>query len=471
MGDCNALDDAVVRDERSATGYAFRGSYNTAVKAYMRALTLVPSLEQAERGSIFARLADRVLFTEESKLRLGVGVGADTQRYAAFSSMPAETLSFEPAPFAQITRAPIHPRSERKAVAWAAETRRTLMKEWLNTFPRSADAQAAYAVALESSSAINGVGAPPAEALELARRSAMATDSADLRTYRWVTVVRLLVKTDSFEAARALSDSLLAATRTPTPFEAGYLGNLAALTGRARRAASLLRIAAADSNHVPFRDSNGRPLLLPLDLMGAVLELRAYASLDAPRDSLVAVSRRVNRLVERSVTAGRRPALMRRLLATPILLATPDLGVDGIAQLAGADDLLRMRAAIESRDLAAARAAGARFLALANSYSPGTVGPDRLLAFATMLLTLGDTTSATEQLDAALEGIPRARSILLEATPQGAVLGRVLLLRTQLALRAHDRPTARRWMSELNVLWRNADPEVRAPLEALRGQV
>jgi hypothetical protein len=354
---------------------------------------------------------------------------------------------------------------------WAAETMRTLMKEWLDAFPRSVDAQAAYAVALESSSAINGVGAPPAEALELARRAAAGTDSADLRTYRWVTVVRLLVKADSFDAARALSDSLLAAAGSPTPSQAGYLGNLAALTGRARRAAALLRIAAADSDHVPFRDANGRPLSLPLDLVGAVLELRVYSSLDAPRDSLLAVFHQVNGLIRRSVTADKRASLQRRFLATPIVLATPDLGAASMASLAGTDDLLAMRAAIESRNVAAARAAGARFIAMANSYSPGTVGPDRLLGYARMLLVLGDTAAATEQLDAALDGVPRARTILLDATPQGAVLGRILLLRAQLALDGQDRATAKRLLNELDVLWRNADPDVRAPIESLRRQL
>src|SRR6185503_18503379 len=56
LGDCNARDDAVVRDVRSPSGYAFRGSYYTAVRAYQRALALVPSLHQAERGSVFGRL-------------------------------------------------------------------------------------------------------------------------------------------------------------------------------------------------------------------------------------------------------------------------------------------------------------------------------------------------------------------------------------------------------------------------------
>jgi eukaryotic-like serine/threonine-protein kinase len=471
IGDCNARDDAVVRDGRSPTGYAFRGSYYTAVAAYRRALALVPSFHQAERGLAFQRLAGRVLYTEESSLRRGVGVAPDTQRFVAFPSFAAETLAFVPVPYVRAMRTSSHPATERRAVAWAAETMRSLMEDWARAFPSSADAQASYANALEAASAANGVDAPPAEALALARRAAQHTDSADLRTYRWVAVVRLLVKFDSLAAARALSDSLLASTPSPTPYQAGYLGNLAALTGHATRAAALLRVAAADTEHVPFLDADGRRLSLPTDLMGTILELRVYASLDAPHDSVQATFQRANRLFERSVTSGDRAAMKRRLFATPIVLASEDLGASRSTPLAGPDDLLGMRAAIAGGDVAAARAAGARFSSMASSYSPGTVGPDRLLAYATMLLTLGDTVAATRQLEMSLDGIPRARSILLEATPQAAVLGRVLLLRAQLAVRAGDRTTAIRRLGEVEALWRGADAELRTPIDMLRRQL
>jgi hypothetical protein len=163
--------------------------------------------------------------------------------------------------------------------------------------------------------------------------------------------------------------------------------------------------------------------------------------------------------------------MKRRLFATPIVLASEDLGASRSTPLAGPDDLLGMRAAIAGGDVAAARAAGARFSSMASSYSPGAVGPDRLLAYATMLLTLGDTVGATRQLETALDGIPRARSILLDATPQAAVLGRVLLLRAQLAVRAGDRTTAIRRLGEVEALWRGADAELRTPIDMLRRQL
>ena len=205
--------------------------------------------------------------------------------------------------------------------------------------------------------------------------------------------------------------------------------------------------------------------------MGAILALRVYAALDAPRDSVHSLFVRANRLLERSVPVAERAAMRRRVFATPIVLATEDLGAEQVAPLAGTDDLLAMRAALVAGNPAAARAAGSRFAAMASSYSPGTVGPDRLTAYASMLLASGDSLAAARELDAAIYAIPRARRILLEATPQAAVIGRALLQRAQLAARIGDRATARRLLGDVDTLWRGADVDVRAPIEVLKRQL
>jgi tetratricopeptide (TPR) repeat protein len=471
LGDCNARDDAVVSDPRSPTRYAFRGSYWTAVKAYQRALALVPSYRQAERGSAFGRLASRVLPTEESTLRRGLGVLPDTQRYVSFASFVADTLAYLPAPYLKASQMPSHPATEHRAVIWAATTFRDMMRDWRDAFPSSADAQAAYSLALESTSALEGNSADLPRALEFARFSAAHTDSGDRRIFRQVAVVRLLLKLNRFPEARALADSLLNSIRSPTPYQAGFLANLAALTGRGARAAALLSIAAADSVHVPFLGTDGRPLTLPGDLMPNVLALRVYAAVGGPRDSVLAAYTRIEGLLTRSIPDQTRAALRRKVLSTPAILADEDLGVAELEQAPGIDPLLDMRAAIARHDTVAARAAGARWLAIADSYSPGTIGIDRATGYARMLLVIGDTAAAASQLDAALDVLPRTRSILLEVTPQAASVGRALLTRTQLAVRTGDVETARRRFQQLNALWSGADGEMRAELQALRRQL
>ena len=471
LGDCNARDDAVVRDPRSRTGYTFRGSYWTAVHAYQRALALVPSFHQAERGAAFGRLAHRVLPTEESTLRRGVGLPPDTQRYVAFPAFPSETLAYFAVPYEVARRGSIRQPTEHRAVVWAASTTRDLMREWLEAFPASADAQSAYSLALETSGAIDGSTSEMPRAIELARRAAAHTDSADRRLYRQVAVVRLLIKADSFAAARALADSLLGAIPRPSPYQAGFLANLAALTGRARSAAALLRVAAADSGHVPFLGADGRGLSLPGDFMPAVLALRAYASVGAPHDSVLAAYRRLDGMLARSTAPDAGARLRYTLLATPVVLADEDLGAAELVKLSAADPLLQMRAAVARGDRSAARVAGARFTEEAQPFVPGTIGIDRASACARMWLAIGDTTLGIRQLDDALDALPRARSILLETTPQAAAVGRALLLRTQLAVRAGDIAMARRRFAEVDALWSGADPELRVSLDALRRQL
>jgi tetratricopeptide (TPR) repeat protein len=468
LGDCNARDDAVVRDARSPTGFVFRGSYWTAVRAYRRALALVPSFHQAERGAAFGRLASRVLPTEESTLRRGVGVPPDTQRYVAFAAFPAETLAYFAVPYELAKRGTIQQPTESRAVVWAAATMRDLMRDWIDAFPASPDAQAAYSLALEASSAIDGSMSDMPQALELARRAAAHTDSADQRVVREVAVVRLLLKFDSVAAARRLADSLLAVNPSPSPPLAGYLANLAALTGRARRAAALLRVAAADTNHIPFLGADGRRLVLPGDLMPDILALRVYAALGLPHDSVQAIHGRVLKMLDYSIPRSSVPSMRRTVLTTPAILAEEDLGATELVKGPGDNLLLEMRAALARHDVMDARAAGARFERNVESYSPGTPGIDQMTAYASMLLTIGDTALATRQLDAALSALPRARSILLEATPQAAAVGRAMMLRATLAAHEGDRATARRWGIRVAELWSGADVEARSQVEALR---
>jgi hypothetical protein len=105
---------------------------------------------------------------------------------------------------------------------------------------------------------------------------------------------------------------------------------------------------------------------------------------------------------------------------------------------------------------------------MAARFMPGTMGTDRLYHHATVLLALADTAGAVAQLDAALAALPRVRTILTEVPPQAGAVGRAMLLRAQLAQRLGDRPTATRWARSAQILWGDADPELRAPLDDLR---
>ncbi len=471
LGDCNARDLIVVPDSRSPTGHVFRGSYHTAIRAYQRAIALVPSFHLAERGLAFQRLSKRVLFTEESRLRRGVGAPPDTLRYGAFPAWHRDTLAFYPVELAKAMMGVHRPPTERRAVVRGVETYRQLMVDWVRDFPTSADAQEGYALALESASSMTGAGMLP-EALAAARRSALGTSDDDLRVPRTAMVVRLLLKMDSVAAARTLADSMLAAWPSPTPRQAGYLAGLAALTGRASRAAELLRRAAADSVHSPFTVPSRPGVELPTEVTAGGLELLSYTALGGPRDSMRSAFARASRVVDAWTAPADRPRVRQAIFRNTIGLADPPLS--SLASLGygpGADRILAMRIQLARGDTAAARRESDSLTSIAARYMPGTMGMDRMYHHAVILLALGDTAAATRTLDAGLTALPRARGMLLKAISQAASLPRAMALRAMLAARRDDRATLERWGRPAMLLWSDADPELRATLDELRARL
>ena len=472
LGDCNARDPVVVREARSASGYAFRGSVTSAISAYRRALALVPSFHGAERGLAFRRLSRRVLYTEESRLRRGIAVAPDTQRFGAFPSFAANTLAFTPAPYALAIAVANRPRTERQAVVWSTETYRQLMADWVRAFPASADAQESYALALESASGIAGSGAGLPVALTTGRNSLRGNVSMNDRVRRTAMIIRLLLKADSVAAARTLADSALQAWRAPNPYQAGYLAGLAALTGRARRAASLAGRAASDSEHVPFVSSIGKRAVFPNEITASALQLLTYVSVGGPRDSIRASYVRTSRLVDRWIPRAEQPEARDMLTRFAFSRAYGQLAPIATAPL-GTDreQMLVMRMAISRGDSAQARKASQAMLSATALYSPGTVGIDQFHQHALLLLAMGDTAAAIAQLDAGLDALPRVRAILLKVLPQAGALVPAMMLRAELAWRANDHPAFDRWARPAALLWSDADPELRGPVDVLRSRL
>ena len=465
LGDCHALDPVVMRDPRSPTRYSFRGSLYTAALAYRRALTLVPSYHLAGRGSAFQRLSGRVLYTEESRLRRGVAVPPDTQRFAAFPSFVAETLAFVPIPYPSEIPTPD---TERDAVRWSVETFEQIMAEWVAAFPARADAQEAHSAAIEYSIAVSGSSDRLGSALAAARRAAADTTSGDDRVRRQASVVRLLLKMGSYPAARALADSTLRAWPTPSATQAGYLASLAALTGRARQGARLAASAAADTQHIPFATATGRRVDLPIGITAGALALRMYASLGGPRDSLRATLLRTKGLIDRWVAPSGRADTRESLFRTSFALAYDSLAPFVTFELDSSQDyMLAMRMALAAGDTTAVRRHSRNFDQTVSRYLPGTMGTDRLYQHATVLLALRDTAAAIDRLDGALAALPRVRRIMTHVPLQAGAVGRAMILRAQLATLQGDSATAERWARAAMILWGDADDDLRAPLELL----
>ena len=117
LGDCQAQDPSVERDPKSPSGWRFRASYQAAINAYQRALTLLPSSHHAFRGVAFARLAS-LFYTENNHLRIGFAVERDTMWFASYPGLAGDSLAFIPYPLAEVTsgKGPAFPRSTPDAI-------------------------------------------------------------------------------------------------------------------------------------------------------------------------------------------------------------------------------------------------------------------------------------------------------------------------------------------------------------------
>jgi eukaryotic-like serine/threonine-protein kinase len=468
LGDCHARDSIVVRDARSPSGYSFRGSIYTAVQAYRRALTLVPSYHLAGRGSAFQRLSRRVLYTEESRPRRGIAAPSDSQRFIAFPSFEAETLAFVPVPYRSEIPTPA---TERLAVRWSVETFEQIMAEWVRAFPVSADAQEAYSAAVEYSIGVSGASDRLHDGLTAARRAVGTTTSGDERVRRTASVIRLLLKMDSVPAARILIDSTLRAARSPSASQAGYLASLAALSGRARLGAMLAARSASDTQHIPFVTTTGGRVDYPVPVLAGALELRLYASLGGPRDSLRAALTRTNRLIDVLIAPSRRADARLALFQNSFALAYDSLVPYASFRLeASRHPVLTMHRLLAAGDTAAVRRHSRDFDQVVSRLLPGTMGMERLYQNAVVLLALRDTAAAVDRLDAALAALPRVRRIITEVPPQAGAVGRTMTLRAQLAAAQGDRANVVRWTRAALDLWGDADADLRAPLERLPRQ-
>lgn len=464
-GECHRRDDAVVRDPASASGWRFRASYEQALQGYRHALLLVPSAQAVFRGAALARLST-MFFAQTNHLRRGEALAPDTGRFLAYPALDHDTLVFVPRPWSEVAAG--RPVASLASVSAAAGRGQRMLYEvaraWATAFPRSADASEALAIAMESAGDTGSAGAPTLRAVVRNAR-AQATEPAQ-RARLAGAETRVLLKLGDFAAARRLADSLLA--RAPAgapPAAALQLAGIAALTGHAHRAAELLRRAApADTIYT----ADGRPVLPPAPMRDAARSMLAYAALGAPRDSVVALEHRVDRLARSWLPPAEQARARDDALALPLSLAVPIIGPAPVLRLHGTQSArVRMQMALARGDTAGVRARLAELRRTRRPLRAGDLLVHGTYQDAWLLVTLGDTAEAMETLDLALDALPTLGTGLLEVT-QAAGLVRAMALRAELAERRGDADRARRWASAVVTLWGDADPPLQPLVARMR---
>jgi len=411
-----------------------------------------------------------LFFVETSVFRGGYAVVSDTLRFAAFPSLADDTLAFVPYPIADVFggKPEALPPSMHAAVMRNRDALRDLIRRWIAAFPASPDAHEALTLVLETNGDLAEGRSPVGSALTAARRARALSHDVDQGLRLASTEVRLLVKLGQFERAHALADSVLgAAPSQPEPAEARRFASLAALIGRVYRTAQLLRISAAVDTPTTW---DGQALVdAPLAVKAVALELLAYAALGGPVDSLRALKTRVDQSVSSWAGPATRERLRLAVLRVPVELAFAQLGLTDVhRQDAVGGYLIERQWALAHGDTAVVRADIARIAALRGQLRPGDVPIDGTFNEAVLLLQIGDTAAASQLLDLSLEALPTLGTYLLEETPQAAALVRAMALRAELASRAGEQATARRWARVVITLWAMGDPPLEPVLRRMR---
>ena len=138
---------------------------------------------------------------------------------------------------------------------------------------------------------------------------------------------------------------------------------------------------------------------------------------------------------------------------------------------AGGNYRLAMQWALARGDTAAVRAQFRNLREVQRDLRPGDVAFDGTYHQAWLLLAIGDTAEAIHLLDLTLEALPTIGTDLIDQLPEVTTLVRGMALRAELASKAGDMTTARRWAQHVVQLWSGADIELQPVVTKLRGVV
>lgn len=440
LGQCLADDPVVVEAPGTASGWAFRSSYREGLRAYMRAMELIPLSVLAYRGSAISHLVER-FYVEHNNFRLGVWVGPDQDsvEFAAFPVLLADTMGFIPRPLASVLNGDWPDEHPILAQTLAQRDLLATTRSWTNSLPQSQAAWRAHALALELAGMLDSPADRAAGALPTIRWARGLAGGKHEAIELSTTQVRLLVKLSRFGEVRALADSVLQQVIPVGPEEHRWLAGLAALTGRVDRAAQLVRGAAGAED---FPGPDGTILAADSALKAEALALLVYATFHGPADSLRAVDERLSHL-------ARAPGdVSSNLLRDALRYRATVLGFPLLGSPLGGGPLPETEQAIARNDLTSAHQSITRLRALRSGMRAGDRGVEGAVLEARLHLLLGDSTAALSDVTEILGSMSTTGWHLIDDPAQAASVGLALSIAADLTGSGD-----RRWAIARDSLW------------------
>jgi hypothetical protein len=457
LGDCQALDEAVLRDPRSPSGYAFRASWGAAMSAYERAVRLSPGAHAALPSSFVERLLPAV----PTRFRAGILAEDTTRGFAAQPTMLGDSVAYVPRPLpGAIALDP--PRFE-EALQRNGARLLAYVGAWTQRAPNSVDALEALAGVQESLGELTGVASGGRLSASAALDSALRFAGDGATSMRLsASRVRVMIKAAEFEQARSLADSLMRQSSAASAEEAHWLAGVAALTGRVRESARLARLG-----RTPPVDWD----TLAAPLASAATLFLAQAASGVCNDEVRSAPRQLESLIDSYGVPAQRAATRTALTARATRLAMPCLGSAAVASLEARSPWDRMQQALARNNAAGVRAVFDSMQSARRERRPGGTAADYIFTGAWTLAAAGDTTAAERYADLTLNALPTlSRNAAWELT-QAAALVRLMAWRADLAQARGDAHNAQQWSAAVVALWKNADVELQPVVERLRGIV
>jgi DNA-binding SARP family transcriptional activator len=457
LADCLNRDVAVVRDQTSPTGFKFRSSYAEAFSAYRRAFQIMPSIHKALHARSFHRLRT-LLFTNSRHQRFGESVD-DTTTFRAYPSWHGDSLAFIPVRAVDALK-PVN-RFDVARTEDAVKHQRRLFHEiaasWAAAFPASPEALEAIAVAMEM------LGNPAA--IDSIRRARSMSVDSEQRTRLAVNEVVLQIKfalpndLRGLRRARAIADSILkreppATTKLPIP-----MSSLAVLLGKADLAARY---------HQNYLNVSQRRALPEIGRLA--LSMEVYASLGGPRDTIMALERRLNEAIANNIATSEQQATRAEALLRIAPLALPTVALASLPQLLIEEyPALTMAAAATRRDVLTVRATQRNTLDRRSRLRAADISLDAVFPEAWSLMTVGDLREAINWIDPTLNSIRFSGPGLYATDPvEAASLVRTIALRADLANAIGDVQTRRRWAAIISILWSDCDNFLKPTLQRMK---